>query len=66
MNFKESKSWFGEKFNKISKPLDRENIQKKKEMKITTIEMKKKLIKRDWVADLYANKLKNANEMDNF
>ena len=71
-----TKSWFFEKINKTYKPLAR-LIKKKREKtqinrirnekgEVTTDPAEKQRIMRDYYKQLYANKMDNLEEMDNF
>ena len=70
-----SKSWFFEKINKLEKPLAK-LIKKKKKTQINRIRHEKgevttdnleiQRIMRDYYKQLYANKMDNLEEMDQF
>ena len=71
-----TKSWFFEKINKIDKPLAR-FIKKKREKtqinrirnekgEVTTDTAEIQRIRRDYYKQLYASKMENLEEMDNF
>ena len=68
------KSWFFEKINKIDKPLvklikkkrERTQISKIRNEKVKTDSTEIPKILRDYYEQLYANKMDNLEEMDNF